>query len=127
MVMADQITKAEFEVMEVLWGSSPIAATEVAATLAPRTGWSVRTVKTLLSRLVEKGAASHQPDGRRFLYSPALSRSAYAQNAAQRLAAQLFDGRAAPLVAHLAAGDGLSEADLQELEALVKELKRDVG
>lgn len=123
--MAEQVTKAEFEVMEVLWEDSPLAAVDVAEKLSPRTGWSLRTVKTLLSRLVDKGAAAHEPDGRRFLYSPTLSRETYAEGAARRLAAQLFEGRAAPLVAHLAAGGGLSKKDIKELEALITELKRD--
>lgn len=123
--MSSQITKAEFQVMDILWAESPMAASNVAAKLAADTGWSLKTVKTLLSRLVEKGAVSHEPDGRRYLYLPKVSRDSYARGATKKLADQLFGGRAAPLVAHLAEGDGLSEDDLLELEALLKELKRD--
>ncbi len=123
--MSKQITKAEFQVMDVLWAESPLAASTVADRLATETGWSLKTVKTLLSRLVEKGALRHEPDGRRFLYHPKVTRDAYARRAAKGLADQLFGGRAAPLVAHLAEGDGLSDDDLRELEALLEELKRD--
>lgn len=123
--MSSQITKAEFQVMDVLWNEHPIAAADVAEKLAGETGWSLKTVKTLLSRLVEKGAAAHEPDGRRYLYRPKVSRESYARGATKKLADQLFGGRAAPLVAHLAEGDGLTEEDIQDLEALVKELKRD--
>lgn len=123
--MPDQITKAEFEVMDVLWAQSPLAASDVAARLVDHTSWSLKTVKTLLSRLVDKGAVAHEPDGRRYLYRPLVSRAAYARSAARRLADQLFDGRAAPLVAHLADRRGLSKDDIKELEALLKELKRD--
>jgi predicted transcriptional regulator len=123
--MSKQITKAEFQVMDVLWAESPLAASAVADRLAAETGWSLKTVKTLLSRLVEKGAVRHEPDGRRFLYHPKVTRNSYARRATKRLADQLFGGRAAPLVAHLAEGDGLSDDDLRELEALLEELKRD--
>lgn len=123
--MSDQISKAEFEVMEVLWEESPLAAAEIAERLEKQTSWSLKTVKTLLSRLVEKGAARHKPDGRRYLYSPVLDREDYARTAASQLANQLFGGRAAPLVAHLAGEKGLSSDDLKELEALIEELKRD--
>lgn len=123
--MSKQITKAEFQVMDALWAQSPLAATDIADRLADDTGWSLKTVKTLLSRLVEKGAVSHTPEGRRFLYSPKVSRDSYARRATQRLADQLFDGRAAPLVAHLAESKGLSKDDLQELAVLIEELKRD--
>lgn len=123
--MSEQISNAEFEVMEVLWETSPLAAADIADRLEDRTSWSLKTVKTLLSRLVEKGAAAHEPDGRRYLYSPVLSRADYARSAANSLAKRVFGGRAAPLVAHLAEGDGLSPQDIQELEALIEEIKRD--
>ena len=123
--MSDQITRAEFEVMDVLWAQSPLAASDVAERLEDHTSWSLKTVKTLLSRLVEKGAVAHEPDGRRYLYRPLLDKADYAQSAASRLADQLFGGRAAPLVAHLAEGRGLSAEDIKDLEALLKELKRD--
>ncbi|WP_375203218.1 BlaI/MecI/CopY family transcriptional regulator [Hyphococcus sp.] len=123
--MTRQITKAEFQIMDVLWAESPLAASTVAERLADETGWSLKTVKTLLSRLVEKGAVEHKPDGRRYLYSPKVTRNAHARRATQRLADQLFGGRAAPLVAHLAESKGLTREDLSELEALIGELKRD--
>lgn len=122
--MTKNITKAEFQIMDALWTQSPLAASDVAERLKS-TGWSLKTVKTLLSRLVEKGAASHEPDGRRYLYSPTVTRAAYEKSETQHLADQLFGGRAAPLVAHLADGDGLSADDLRDLEKLVEELKRD--
>lgn len=123
--MSSQITKAEFQVMDVLWAENPMAAADVAERLAKETGWSLKTVKTLLSRLVEKGAVAHEPDGRRYLYRPKVTRDSYARRATKKLADQLFGGRAAPLVAHLAEGKGLSEDDLKDLEALIEELKRD--
>ncbi len=123
--MADQISQAELQVMEVLWAQSPLAASDVADRLESQTSWSLKTVKTLLSRLVEKGAAAYEPDGRRYLYRPLISRKNYASGAANRLAAQLFGGRAAPLVAHLAESDGLSPEDIRDLEHLIEELKRD--
>ena len=123
--MPVQITKAEFAVMEALWATSPLAASEVAERISQKPRWSLKTVKTLLSRLVEKGALAHEPDGRRYLYTPLVSRAAYARTAARTLADQLFEGRAAPLVAHLADRRGLSQRDIEELEALLQELKRD--
>ncbi|WDI30945.1 BlaI/MecI/CopY family transcriptional regulator [Hyphococcus flavus] len=123
--MAKQITSAEFQVMDILWEQAPMAAADIADRLAAETGWSLKTVKTLLSRLVDKGAITHKPDGRRYLYRPKVSRAAYEKRETRKLADQLFGGRAAPLVAHLADGDGLSKDDMRALEDLIKELKRD--
>jgi len=119
-----KISQSELEVMDVLWREAPLGSAEVVSRLDDKKDWSARTIKTLLSRLVEKGALTTEPDGRRFLYSPAVSRDAYVGRATRNFAARLFGGRAAPLVAHLAEGDGLSEADIAEIEALLESLKK---
>lgn len=120
--MAERISEAEWQVMEVVWAQSPITAQDVAIQLAD-TGWSLATVKTLLSRLAAKGALATAEDGRRYLYSPAVERADVAAGESRRLVDRLFGGRPAPLVAHLAERGELSSADIAELEALIRELK----
>lgn len=122
--MKIRISQSELDVMNVLWAKSPLAASDVAKRLEGHKDWNIRTVKTLLARLVEKKALSTQADGRRYLYTPLLSKDKYASTAAKRLSDKLFGGRAAPLVANLAQGDGLSDSDIAELEALIAEMKK---
>lgn len=117
------ISQAELDVMGVLWLESPLAASDVAARLSEKS-WNIRTVKTLLSRLVDKKVLDTQQDGRRYLYSPLVSKNDYARGAVRKLTDKLFGGRAAPLVAHLAESESLSAQDIAELEALLKELKQ---
>lgn len=111
--------------MSVLWSESPLAAADVIARVPKSAGWSANTVKTMLGRLVEKGAVAHDADGRRYLYRPLITRARYAQSQTAMLADKLFDGRAAPLVAHLADSRGLTAEDIHELEDLIAELSRD--
>ena len=121
--MAERISEGEQAVMEVLWAESPLTATEVAERIPEERGWSERTVKTMLGRLLTKGALVHEEDGRRYLYRPAVQRADYAMRETRKLVDRLFGGRAAPLVAQLAANEGLTPQDIAELEALLKELK----
>lgn len=121
--MSERVTDAEFLVMDALWQEAPLAATDIAARLARRTGWSAQTVKTLLARLVEKGAIATEVDGRRYLYRPVLARDGYVKQAAQSLVARLFGGKAAPLVAHLADAGELSAEDIKDIEALLEDIK----
>ncbi len=116
------VTEAEAAVMDVLWNSSPRSAEEVVAAVAPATGWAEPTIKTLLNRLLNKGAISAQRDGRRYLYSPVLSREAWVQQQSEGLLERLFGGRVAPLVAHFSERGRLSAADIAELKRLVSEL-----
>lgn len=119
----ERITEAELAVMEALWARSPLGATEVADAVGEARGWSLATVKTLLSRLVAKQAVATEPDGKRFLYSPRIARSDYLGTESRRLVDRLFGGRAAPLFAHLAETEALSAQDIADIEALLKGLK----
>ena len=121
--MSERISEAEHAVMEVLWREAPLGAAEVVERVAPKRGWSDRTVKTMLSRLLSKGVLAHEEDGRRFLYRPAISRDEFVAGESRRLVDRLFGGRAAPLVAHLAEREALSKRDIEEIEALLKALK----
>ena len=119
-----RISDAELDVMEALWAASqPLTAAEVAERIDPERGWTLATVKTMLSRLVAKGALQHREDGRRFLYSPAIKREAYVGNESRRFVERLFGGRLSPMGARLAEEDGLDEDDIAAIEALLKELK----
>ena len=121
--MAERISEAEHAVMEVLWEEQPLTANEVAERAGPKRGWSVHTVKTLLSRLMAKGAITHEAEGRRFLYSPAIERDSYVGHESEKLVDRLFGGRVTPLIAQLAERRALSAEDIAELEALLRELK----
>ena len=119
-----KISDAEMELLQLLWGRSPLTAAELGELVPDRRGWQLATVKTLLSRLVAKGAVRAEPKGRRFLYFPAVERDALALEHAGRLLDRMFGGRVSPLVAQLAEQRALSREDLDELEALVKSLRQ---
>lgn len=119
----DRISEAEHAVMEALWARSPQSAIEVAQAVAAR-GWSLATVKTLLSRLVAKQALTTRPEGKRFLYSPAFARADYLGGESRRLVDRLFGGSPAGLFAHLAQAEALSDEDIEKIEQLLRELRK---
>jgi predicted transcriptional regulator len=119
-----RISDAEFEVIEVLWASAePLTATEVAERIPAARGWSLATVKTMLSRLTAKGAVSFREEGRRYLYSAAVARASYVAQESRRFLDPSLGGRRSPLGARLASEDALDERDIAEIEAILKELK----
>ena len=122
MKISVSISEAESIVMEVLWRRSPIATEDVMAALAPNGKWQETTVKTLLNRLLKKGAVTAQTDGRRYLYSPVLARKEWLSNESMGLLNRLFGGRVAPLVAHFSQQRKLSKKDIADLRRLIEEL-----
>ncbi len=119
------ISEAEALVMRELWARAPQGADEVATTLGPRQGWQLATVKTLLNRLLKKGAVTAERDGRRFLYAPAVPQDAWVADTSLSLIDRLFGGRLAPLVAQFASERTLKPEDVAALKALLKEQGHD--
>ncbi|MDZ4348679.1 MAG: BlaI/MecI/CopY family transcriptional regulator [Xanthomonadaceae bacterium] len=117
-----QISEAESRVMEALWRDSPRSAEDVVAELAEPNGWAEATVKTLLNRLLNKGAISAERDGRRYLYAPVLRREDWLRGESESLLDRLFGGQVAPLVAHFSQRRKLSPDDIAELRKLIEEL-----
>ena len=111
--------------MQVLWQDGPLLAEQVMAKLADSESWQASTVKTLLNRLLKKGALAAEVDGRRYLYRPLLSRREYVSQESGSLLDRLFDGKVAPLVSHFAEQRKLSRRDLSELRRLLEELDHD--
>lgn len=120
-----RISEAEAVVMEALWESHPLSAEDVVARLGGRNGWAEATVKTLLNRLLNKGAISATKEGRRYLYAPQVAREAWLLEESSSLLERLFDGRVAPLVAHFSQHRKLSRDDVAELRRLLEELDDD--
>jgi len=117
------ISKSEMALMDVLWADAPLGALEIAAKISGHKDWSIRTVKTMLSRLVDKGILNTQAEGRRYLYTPCLSREDYGGAVIGALSQQLFKGRAAPLFLHLSKSEDLSDEDIDDITALLQEMK----
>lgn len=120
-----QISEAESAVMDALWERHPLSAEEVIASLRASRDWREATIKTLLNRLLNKGAIRAERDGRRYLYSPVIERDAWVAQQSEGLVARLFGGRIAPLVAHFSERQRLSADDVAELRRLLDEIDDD--
>jgi predicted transcriptional regulator len=118
------ISPAEAHVMEALWQKAPLGAEDIAQALRVTQDWKLPTVKTLISRLLAKGAIVAEVQGRRYLYSPLLSRDDWLADQSQGLVDRWFGGQLTPLVSHFAAHRRLKSSDVQALKQLLKDLDR---
>lgn len=113
--ISSKITDSELEVMKVLWeAGQPLTITDIRQTLQEKKGWESTTIKTLVQRLCNKGAVL-QEKKKVFLYTPAVSESAYNQWATGNLIQKLYRGSARNLVAALVHSDSLTKEDVEEL------------
>ncbi|MDE2450290.1 MAG: BlaI/MecI/CopY family transcriptional regulator [Gammaproteobacteria bacterium] len=123
MSASESISEAESAVLEVLWEKGTATAEDVMAAIAKPRDWQESTVKTLLGRLLKKGAVRAQKDGRRFIYVPTLAREEWLSRESEGLLNRLYGGRVAPLVAHFSRHRKLSKRDIRDLKRLIGELE----
>lgn len=116
------ISTAESQLMQALWDKHPQSADDLIKVLGPAQGWHESTIKTLITRLLNKQAIVAEKDGRRSLYAPLLSRDAWVAAQSESLLDRVFGGRVAPLVAHFAEHRKLTRKDLAELKKLIAEI-----
>ena len=118
--LAGKISDSELEVMKLLWqAGDALPVTEIRETLQRTRGWEATTVKTLVSRLVSKGAL-RQERRNVFYYSPLITEREYNAWATDSLIRRLYNGSARDLVAALVRSDGLTQQDIEELRTMFK-------
>ncbi len=120
-----KLTDTEWQVMNVLWERYPATARGIAERLPKENSWAYTTIKTLLSRLVEKGAVKESKTGNTSLYEPVLNRQTARRNALKSLANQAFDGAFGPLMHFLVEDQKLSASQKRELLNTIQ--KKDNG
>ena len=117
---APELSNAEWTVMETLWDAAPQTASEVARTLRKKTGWADNTVRTLLTRLVEKGAVRVvEPEAGARQFEAAVRREVLVKAEGQSFMQRVFGGAAKPLIAHFAETSKLTPEDVRELKRLL--------
>ncbi|MDQ3438792.1 MAG: BlaI/MecI/CopY family transcriptional regulator [Planctomycetota bacterium] len=119
MPKAPGISEAEWDVMKVVWDHEPVAASDVADRLAAERDWHPQTVKTMLTRLVGKGALAYKAEGKRYLYRARISRDACVRHESRSFLSRVFDGSVTPAVVHLLTHSNLSDDELKQLRRIL--------
>jgi BlaI family penicillinase repressor len=119
MSAAIELSDAEWQVMNHVWERTSVVAHEVITALAEPCGWSPATVRTMLHRLVKKGALAFTPDGNRYEYRAAVRRSDCVRRAARSFLDRVFNGEAAPLLAHFVKSARFTPEELASLRELL--------
>ena len=119
------ISESEWVVMEALWESAPRTAAEISKTLRPATNWADNTVRTLLTRLVEKGAlkTAENASGTR-VFAPAVKREACVGAVSESFMQRVFRGASKPLLVHFAQNAQLTPNEVRELKKMLDQSLR---
>lgn len=120
----EQLTAAEWNVMECLWASAqPLTGGEAARLLAVRVGWSRTTVLTMLRRMEKKGLIACDDGGKKLTYRPLLERSKAVRRETESFLSRVYRGSVGELMHCITQTETLSDAELDALYAILDEAK----
>ena len=118
------ISDAEWDVMKVVWDHGPLTSGEVVKRLADEKAWKPRTIKTLLARLVQKGAVGVDQSDGKHLYVAKVKREALVKREGRSFIARVFDGAVAPALVHFIQDADLSPQQIAELKKILDQEAR---
>lgn len=122
-----KLTEAEWQIMNALWQKHPATARNIMERLDRRVNWAYTTIKTLLTRLVEKKAVTEAKHGNTSFYDPVVSQQKARLSAFRSLLDQAFDGAMGPLVHFLAEEKQLTAQEKEELARILESEAEDKG
>lgn len=110
--------------MTEVWKHASTTARDIHTALAGETGWAYSTVKTMMTRLVEKGALESVRDGKQNVFRAAVTRESARAQATSTLVERVFEGALGGLFQHLLGGRRLSKKDLATVQQLLAEQEK---
>jgi len=117
--MLPKISESEYRVMEIVWDNFPINTNEITEILLKKTNWSEKTIQTLISRLVKKGALSYIKRGRCFVYSPLLKKEEYISQESKSFLNRFYNGTLNLMVSKFLEGNNLTDNEIEELKNIL--------
>ena len=118
-----QISDAEWQVMKIIWMQGEQTSSDLIRVLAERFDWSKSTIQTLLARLVEKECLTRKKEGKSFVYSALLTLDQSRDLLVQDIKDKVCSRRIKNLLADLIVECDFTQADLEDLEAVISEKK----
>jgi BlaI family penicillinase repressor len=115
-----RISDSEWELMKICWGRSPITAQEIIEGLSARDDWHPKTVKTLLNRLVKKGALGFKKDGRAYRYHPLVAEKDCVSAESESFLGRVFGGSLKPMLTHFVESRRLAPEEIAEIKKLLE-------
>jgi BlaI family penicillinase repressor len=121
MAKTPRISEAEWEVMKILWKTSPKTANEIVEELTGKTYWKRETIRTLINRLVQKKALGFEKKGRQYHYFPLVTKAQCIGAETESFVRRFGGGSLEPMLAAFIEEEHLSAEKIARLRQLLDE------
>ena len=116
------ISNSEWKIMKILWQTPKLTLRQIYEKTGAAEGWSYTTVRTLVTRLVEKEAVAADKSGANFKYYPLLSENECKNSEVKNFIDKVFDGKKSTLMVSLTKDSKLTEEVTKTLMSLIEKI-----
>lgn len=117
--MKQELTRAELEIMQILWKKERAFVNEVLEDM-PEPKPAYNTVSTIIRILEKKGVVSYEAFGKSHRYFPLISKAEYTQSYMQNVVGNFFDNSFTQMFSFLAAKENLSTKEIEDIAVLAQ-------
>lgn len=121
-----KISDSEWEIMKIIWVTNPCTSNEIVDKLSKSSDWKPKTIKTLINRLVKKGALSYEIDSndkKTYHYFPIISKDKCVMTESKMFLKRVFNGSLNIMMANFINESSLSEDEIEELKNILDKKK----
>ena len=114
------ITDAEWEAMRVVWANDRVTSKKIISVLQEKMDWTPSTIKTILGRLVEKGALNIELEGRKFIYTTNIEEKKAVRDYAEDILNRICNKKVGNVIESIIEDHVLSFDDIDRLEKILE-------
>lgn len=118
-----KISEAEWEVMKIVWANSPCTSNQIIEALEENKAWKPKTIKTLISRLVNKNVLGFKEEGRRYLYYSLIKENECVEAENQTFLSKVYNGALKTMLVSFIKESDLTREDVEDLKRILDERK----
>ncbi|WP_103104922.1 BlaI/MecI/CopY family transcriptional regulator [Brevibacillus reuszeri] len=119
-----RISDSEWEIMKVFWAKSPATAADVIHALRDNKSWKDKTIKTLISRLLQKGILTYEQVNRVYYYTPTISEEECKRTERESFLQRVYGGALKPMLVHFLQEEKLSSQEIAELKKILTDKEK---
>lgn len=120
------ISEAEWEVMKIIWERQEVTSKEIIESLSDKKEWKAATIKSLISRLLNKEAITFEKVGKEYIYSANIKEDFAVREESKSFLNRVFNGSISDLLLNFVKEEKLSKEDIEELRDILNNSKGDI-
>ncbi len=116
-----KISNAEWAVMKIIWFNPEISSLNIINALKDNSKWKSSTIKSLITRLLNKNIIGFHKVGNKYYYFPLISEDECIKSESEDFINRVFNGSIKTMLSTFIESEEISKKDIKELKEILNQ------